>query len=236
MSFFDKDNNNEDDNELDYIFQQHHISTNGLTHFSNISIIDSSTPIMYNSVNVLVGRRTSGKIYTCIKDFIKNFRASERTDLLVYISKNPNVIDPTFDELKQFMNFPKVFISANNAETYIKHLIAYKTLYEKILNNEEDLENYSEEDIEDLLTTLAVDNFDVKGLNTLIFLDDSANSKLLKSGSYISSVLSENRQPRLTFFINIQYLKGISASIKPNINLLFIFGTFLKQQVNYILQ
>jgi hypothetical protein len=41
MSFFDKDINNEDDNELDYLFQQHHISTNGLTHFSNISNIDS---------------------------------------------------------------------------------------------------------------------------------------------------------------------------------------------------
>jgi hypothetical protein len=85
MSFFDKDNINEDDNELDYMFQQHHISSNGLTHFSSISIIDSSTPIMYNSVNILVGRRTSGKTYTFIKEFIKIFRASERTHLLVYL-------------------------------------------------------------------------------------------------------------------------------------------------------
>jgi hypothetical protein len=134
------------------------------------------------------------------------------------------------------MNFPKVFISANNAEEYIKHLIAYKTLYEKLVANEEDTENYSEEDIEDLLTTLAVNNFDIKSLHTLIFLDDSASSKLLKSGSYISSLLSENRQPRLTFFINIQFWKGISTSIKPNITLLLIFDTFSKQQVNYILQ
>jgi hypothetical protein len=134
------------------------------------------------------------------------------------------------------MNFPKIFISADNAEEYIKHFIAYKTLYEKIVDNEENLETYTEENIEDLLATLAVNNFNVKGLHTLIFLDDSANSKLLKSGSYISSLLSENRQPRLTFFINIQFWKGISTSIKPNINLLFIFGTFSKQQVNYILQ
>jgi hypothetical protein len=36
------------------------------------------------------------------------------------------------------MNFPKIFISADNAETYIKYLIAYKTLYEKIVEKEED--------------------------------------------------------------------------------------------------
>jgi hypothetical protein len=182
---------------------------------------------MYNSVNVLVGRITSGKTYTCIKEFIKIFRASERPHLLVYISKNPNVIDPTFDELKQFMNFPQIFISADNAETYIKHLIAYKTLYEKIVN-EEDIENNSEIDIEDLLSSLAVNNFEVKGLHTLIFLDDSANRKRLKSGSYISSLLSENRQPRLTFFINIQFWKGISTSIKPNIYFFIHFWNIFK--------
>jgi hypothetical protein len=93
---------------------------------------------MYNSVNVFVGRRYSGKTYTCINDFIKIFRASERTHLLVYISKNPNIIDPTFNELRSFMRYPIVFVSADEAEECIKHLIAYKTVYEIIFTGEED--------------------------------------------------------------------------------------------------
>jgi hypothetical protein len=191
---------------------------------------------MYNSVNVFLGRRSSGKTYTCIKEFIKIFQASERTHLLVYISKNSNIIDPTVIELRSFMRFPIVFVSADEADEYIKHVIAYKPVYEIIANGKEDLHEINEEDIEDLITSLAVPDFSVKGLNTIIFLDDSANSRLLKPNSYFCSLLSENRKPRFTFFINIQYWKGINASIKPNINLLFICGTFSKQQINYILQ
>jgi hypothetical protein len=75
MTYFD--NENTLDNELDYQFQKHYIKSNktGVT-LSKISEIDRSTPVMYNSVNIFVGRRSSGKTYTCIKEFIKIFRAS----------------------------------------------------------------------------------------------------------------------------------------------------------------
>jgi hypothetical protein len=66
-------------------------------------------------------------------------------------------------------------------------------------------EDLDEEDEQDLLNALAVPDFSVKRLHTIIFLDDSANSRLLKPNSYICSLLSANRQPRFTFFINIQY-------------------------------
>jgi hypothetical protein len=84
---------------------------------------------MYNSVNVFVGRRSSSKTYTCIKEFIKIFPASERTHLLVYISKNPKIIDPTFHELRSFMRFSIVFVSVDEADEYIKNLIYYKNFY-----------------------------------------------------------------------------------------------------------
>jgi hypothetical protein len=70
------------------------------------------------------------------------------------------------------MAFPIVFVSADEADEYIKHLIAYKTVYEKIANGE--LDNLDEEDIEDLLNSLAVQDFSIKGLHTIIFLDESA--------------------------------------------------------------
>jgi hypothetical protein len=103
MSFFDKDNNDIDD-ELDYQFQSHYKKTNvkqgknGVS-LSQIAEIDPSTRVMYNRVNVHAGRRTSGKTYTCIKKFIKIFHTSKRTHLLVDITKNPNIIDHTFNEL-----------------------------------------------------------------------------------------------------------------------------------------
>jgi hypothetical protein len=37
------------------------------------------------------------------------------------------------------MRFPIVFVSADEADEYIKHLIAYKTVYEKIVKGDENL-------------------------------------------------------------------------------------------------
>jgi hypothetical protein len=47
---------------------------------------------------------------------------------------NPNIIDHTFNELRSFMRFHNVFVFRDEADEYIKHLIAYKTVYEKIAN------------------------------------------------------------------------------------------------------
>jgi hypothetical protein len=89
------------------------------------------------------------------------------------------------------MNFPILFVRVDNADEYMKHLIAYKTAYEKIITGEEELDD---DEVQDLLSSLSVNYFKVKGLHTIIFLDDSINSRLLKPNSYISSLLSENRQ------------------------------------------
>jgi hypothetical protein len=68
MSYFDHENPLDD--ELDYQFQKNYrknynlkTGNNSVT-LSKISEIDHSTPVMYNSVNVVVERRSSGKIYT----------------------------------------------------------------------------------------------------------------------------------------------------------------------------
>jgi hypothetical protein len=116
MLYFDNDNVL--DNELDYQFQKHYKESNKNKSGKSVTLskiwdLDPSTPVMYKNINVFVGRRSLGKTYTYIKEFIKIFRASERTHLLVYISKNPNIIDPTFNELRSFMRFPIVFASAD---------------------------------------------------------------------------------------------------------------------------
>jgi hypothetical protein len=83
MSYFDIENSTWN-NELDYQFQKHYKESNKTcVTLSKISEIELSIPVMYNCANLFIGRRSSGKTYTCIKEFIKIFRASERTHLLV---------------------------------------------------------------------------------------------------------------------------------------------------------
>ncbi|GMO13018.1 MAG: hypothetical protein Ta2E_01860 [Mycoplasmoidaceae bacterium] len=64
-----------------------------------------------------------------------------------------------------------------------------------------------EENIEELLRSRSRNDFSVKWLHIIIFLDDSAKSKLLKSDSYVSYLFSENRLPRLTFLLTINFGK-----------------------------
>jgi hypothetical protein len=68
----------------------------------------------------MVGRRSSGKPDTCVKEFIQIFCPFKRTHLLVYISKNPNIVDQTFNELRSYMIcIPIVFVSADESDEYI---------------------------------------------------------------------------------------------------------------------
>jgi hypothetical protein len=69
------------------------------------------------------------------------------------------------------MRFPIIFVSADEANEYIKHLIAYKTVYEKIVEGEVGnyFEDLNEEDVEDLLNSIAVPYFSIKSLHTIYF-------------------------------------------------------------------
>ncbi|GMO13015.1 MAG: hypothetical protein Ta2E_01850 [Mycoplasmoidaceae bacterium] len=119
MTYFGDDNSALDE-ALDFQFQSHYITNLGKNvSLSKISEIGPSTPYMYHSVNVFIGRRSSCKIFTYIKEFIQNFKISKRTRLLVYITKNPNIINPTFHELRTFMNFPIIFFFAENDDKFI---------------------------------------------------------------------------------------------------------------------
>ena len=116
-------------------------------------------------------------------------------------------------------------------------MFEYKEQYEQVIEHSKErvvMEQYLEL-FEEFCDVLCINNFSQKGLHTLVFMDDTTNSKLLTEKSYVFSLLSENRQPRVSFFLCIQFWKGVNASLKPNINTLYLFGTFSKQQVSYIL-
>ena len=46
----------------------------------------------------------------------------------------------------------------------------------------------------------------------------------------------ENRQGKITYFLNIQDPHGIDASVKANIDSLWLFGGFSSQKFNHLFQ
>ena len=227
-----------ENNNIDYTSEIMKMASSmnpGRSNLSAITPISQYSPIKYNSVNVAVGRRGSGKTHAFMKEFIRIGEASSRTHMLIYVSKNLNVVDPTFEKFRDLIPIPIEIVEAEFFEEYIKNIIMYKEYYEKIIEQDV-VDDLTDDLVEEFQQVLKIKDFSERGLHTLIFIDDCVFSSLLTQKSYVTSLLSENRQPRLSFFLSIQFWKGLIPSIKPNINTLFVFGSFSKQQLSYILQ
>jgi hypothetical protein len=157
--------------------------------------------------------------------------------MLIYVVKNKDVVDPTFEKFKHLIKIPIEYVTAENLDETLKTVITYKERYEQTIEKHVIEEMMAvPEYMEAFQTILHVNDFHVAGLHTLIFIDDASHAKALKPHSYVTSLLSENRQPRFSFFICIQFWKALNPSVKPNINTIFLFGTFSRSQISYILQ
>jgi hypothetical protein len=161
---------------------------------------------------------------------------SPRTHMLIYVVKNKDVVDPTFEKYKHLINIPIEYVIADDLDETLRTIIGFKEAYEKIIEKNKSgviLEN--EEYMDAFKNVLHINDFRIPGLHTLIFIDDASHARALRPNSYVTSLLSENRQPRFSFFICIQFWKALNASVKPNINTIFLFGTFSRSQISYIL-
>jgi hypothetical protein len=199
---------------------------------NSITEISPNTPIKYNSVNVALGRCGFGKTHTFIQEFVRIGRDSERTHMLIYITKK-NVVDRTFSAQRELIDLPIEIVPGEVAEQYIRELIRYKTIYESVADGSETL---SEEEVEVLLDSLKVYDFSVRGLHTLVFIDDSNNSPLLQKKSYITALFSETRHVRMSFFICVQIWRALMPDIKKNVATIILFGTYSPQELSYVLQ
>ena len=203
---------------------------------SLISKIHDEINIYYNSVNIAVGKQGSGKTLSDLKEIIKISQVCPITHLLVYISKTGQKLDPTFESLKPLINIPIVYVKEDEAEDYIKTLLAYKQLYKEIVNN--NLENdIIDEQKEQIFDILHINEFSNENLHTIILLEDIANNKKLLGNekSYFNHLMTTCRHNHISFFLNVQFWKSLSSTIKSNVSTVFIFGTYSKQQLHYML-
>ena len=198
-----------------------------------IKCIHPDIHVRYNSVNVIVGKQSLGKTVVALEEIIKISLLGTH-HLLVYVTKNGDENDLSFQSLKHLLKMPYVTISEKESKPFIEELIAAKNLYYQI--RREHLEDkIAPEQMEALFDVLHVDDFDKQTLHTLVLFDDISNNKLFSSEeSFFSQQIRRCRHTNITYFLLIQGWKGIKPHVKNEITTLFIFPCFNRQQLHFI--
>ena len=202
-----------------------------------INELHKDISVRLNSVNVIVGKQSSGKTVVALEEIIKISRLdkdSERFHLIIYVTKNGDENDVSFQALKELITIPHVTVSEADVTDYMKELVSAKNLYYKI--RRESLEDKIDDDQkEDLFEFLHVNDFEKEFLHTIVLFDDISNSKLFRdSGSYFSQMIRRCRHTNISYFLLIQGFKGLPTHVKNEITTLFIFPCFNSQQISYI--
>lgn len=200
---------------------------------SLISEIHPEVNIRLNSVNVIVGKQSSGKTVIALKEIIK-LGVLNTHHLFIYVTKDGQESDKTFLALKPLLMIPYIIISEQEAVEFMKDLISAKNLYNLI--KRENLQNkIDDQQKEDMFKMLAVSDFNREVLHTIVLFDDISNSKLFSSEeSYFSQLIRRCRHINFSFLLLIQGWKGLKPHVKNEISTLFIFPCFNKQQLRYI--
>lgn len=217
----------------------HSCVTNTLQNYAshtNESLLREIHPdvnIRLNSVNVIVGKQSSGKTVIALEEVIK-LGVLDTHHLFVYVTKDGHETDKTWLALKPLLQIPYVIVSESDAVDALKTIIAAKNLY-GIIRNDNLQDKIDDKQLLDMFDVLAVSNFERETLHTIVLFDDISNSKLFQNeGSYFSQLIRRCRHINVSFFLLIQGWKGLRPHVKNEITTLFIFPCFNRQQLRYI--
>ena len=195
----------------------------------------SGTNTYANSVNVYVGRPRSGKTFQALHDIINVIRNDRNTHLMIYINESGECDDDTFDRFQELINVPILFVKYKDSEECLRNIIEYKSIYNKIKNNNAEHE-VPKEVKEEIFDNLHIHNFNKPYLHTLILTEDATNAKVIKKAdSYINDLLTRCAHTQFSFFILIHYWKALTTNIKANLSTIYIFGGYSRQQLQYML-
>ena len=188
-----------------------------------------------NSVNVYVGRPRSGKTFLALRDIISVVRNDPCVHLLIYINEKGECDDDTFERFQELIDVDIIFVKYSDAEQYLKNLLDYKMVYNKIIENNA-INEVPDNVRRELFDNLSISNFNREYLHTLILLEDATNSKVIKcSDSYINDLLTRCAHTQFSFFIIIHYWKALTTNIKANLSTIYIFSGYSRQQLQYML-
>lgn len=189
-----------------------------------------------NSISIAVGKQRSGKTRKILKEIIKISKIHKQTHMLVYVNKTGNKTDKTFESLKKLIEVPIVYCSQENCEEILCTILGYKNLYNQIKASG-DAKQFPEEDIQDMFEQLGIEDFSRPYLHTLVLLDDIANSPMLaKPTSMMNSLMTQCAHINCSFFLAIQFWKGLPPALKSQVTTIYLFGGFPSEQIHYILR
>lgn len=170
-----------------------------------------------NSLNVFVGRQRTGKTYQAIQEIIKISRTDPNAHLLIYVNEKGETDDDTFSVFKDMIELPIAYVKYSEIEQFMKRLLSYKTIYNKIKDNRAEHE-VPEECKDELLEALFIDDLDRDYLHTLILMEDATTQKTIKdSSSYVNHLMTTCAHIQTSFFVIIHYWKALTPNLKSNI-------------------
>ena len=214
-------------------------------------IIDGSYEIYfkYNSVNLVIGKRGSGKTFMVMKEVLKlayqmkfwdeagvRIYDKPRYTQVIYITDK--LRDDTCERIKKHIeeetNMEFAWEKTENALGIIEDISRIKAFLANPTQAPEDLQ--TEETIKKCRQVLHIHPKtpdDAPLPHTLIIFDDCIG--LFNKYSPLSKKLFENRQSRITYFLLLQDVQGINPSMKANVDSLVFFGGFPKHKWNSLM-
>ena len=190
-----------------------------------INKIDDDINFKYNSFNICIGKQSTGKTTSVLKELIKlSLKDIKSYHLIIYVSNNNS--DDTFNNLYKYINIPIVKTNYEHLDEQFETLIKLKDEYNKMIDGEIP-KNY------EILPYLYISDFESKRLHTFILMDDAA-FVLKNDKSKWMKWLCQLRHLNTTVFMCIQIWKSINPSLKTQITSIHLFPGYSRQQVNYI--
>ena len=199
------------------------------------SKIEDDIYFRYNSVNLVIGKRGSGKTYTTLREILK-LALTGHTEYTQVHYVTDKARDDTVDKFKEAFAKNHLWfnwVPTHNAEKLITALAKAKAMKR---------EEQSKEDYRLLVRALScnplgVQNYlmddDVEQLpHTVVIFDDCIG--LFAKNTTLARKLFENRQARITYFLLLQDVTGLSASMKANVDSLRLFGGFPRHKFNVL--
>ena len=133
------------------------------------------------------------------------------------------------------IELPIVYIKYNDIVEYMKKLLEYKNIYNKIKDNNAERE-VPTECLDELFNALYIDDFQQPYLHTLILMEDATTQKIVKdTSSYLNHMMTTCAHIQCSFFVLIHYWKALTPNLKSNIYTAYVYPGYSRQQITYIL-
>ena len=191
-----------------------------------------------NSVNLLVGKKGSGKTYNVFREILKLREVPNHLyTKMIYVSDKP--WDRTYDLVKNYIPLTVEKVPYNKAVEAIKEVAEAKNAAHEIVENSIEKDQLDDDALQHIESALGSSLDDKNEIyHTIVLLDDCQDRFVRRTpqNQELWRLLFENRQPKITYFLTMQDPKGIDSSLKENLDSAWLFGGFSDWKFKYLLR